>query len=1461
MSTDTTRVELANSERELSRGEQGENVEFSGGSDRGWEKQRRTGRVASVTVRAGGRTGVYPGLSLWSRVATRFGALLSLLTIVGLVFGVPIALAVFVGWPLPDHVPTADQLRDAFERQGVPLEVIINSLAIVVWIAWAQLAWALGAETMALMQGRIARNARVWPGAQLIARNLVASAALVMSSLGGVRMAAAAPLTALQEIEPPEDPALRAADPGFVVPPAPPPPTTGDASATTTTSPPTTTTSTTAPATTTTTDTPAAARATTSAAAATSAPTSRATTPTIRNEQIYEVQRGDTFWGLAEKHLGSGMRWREIRDRNAGRAVAAGRTLSRTDDRLDVGWRLILPATATTGAAAPQLTEPLTAPASAAPPGTELAELADAEIETFVGDVGNQPPDDSVDEVPPVDDARATSADSDSGATRADQGDRSDAEAEADAEATTSEVGDSVASRPGSQDDAAAAAEHKPREQPVADDEVEAPPTTRTTPTTVDPILVVTANDAAHQSANGGRNREPATTGAAPTAGRPSAEARAEAEAEAASTASSSQPVGTLTVRPGDHFWGLAERQLEAAWGRPVTAAEVAPYWRMLIDANQSRISSGNPNIIFPGQTFTAPDTPTPPPGAPGPGQGQPGQGQQGRNGQGINPPGPPDTTPAEEPPPTTAPPTTEAPDTEPATTAPPTTQAPTTEAPTTAPPTTRPPTTRPPATTPTTKAGGVVIPPGGGSPTTAPPATVLPGGGTTAPGTPTTKANSPSTTENPPETTAPEDQGDEGASGEHGDDDSGIPLPLVAGTAALAGLVLVALARRRRARSRSIRPGGYVEPRLVSDILTERNLAVAAGDVLDVVWATSRALGAVLAVKDDLPAVTAVVVAPNRAVTVYFAEPCDPAPPFEVGAATDRWQLYLDDLDEVDLVSGPEPAVAVLDTLAVVGKTDADEWLFVDLESLGAVELAGDPTVAAELAQSIVTELSLQPASDHLVDLTVIGIDELAPSVAEQGVINVTGLDQDLVRRFEQSADETSGFLDLQGLRSTVAARAKGMARDGLFVTVVAYGGATPADPVLLERLASAATPGGRGVAVLAFGPLGSGATRIIVTDDGRAHIPRLGITVNAARLEGHDVYRVSELLRNEPEDMPREPQREWVVPGAGERARDTVQPGPPRYEPIPPIVDPEIAAAYSDTGEPAEVGRPADFAVDVVPDYLEPPWRYCVRIFADHMVETPEGELISFRYGENPDVPNKNTHRGPELLSYLALSGRAASATDVRDHLWWDRPVALGTVNKLLYGTRKVLGGADLLSLAQDDPVGRYRLSPEVVTDVELLAHALQHAHAIAQMYPDVALAVLRGHLARIEAVAFRSSHLGQGLAEWAAAYRVVDRVEQPVIDAALLVAKLSTDRGPDGYEDALWAVDQGLFACPVNEALVRAAMEIEARLGSPEAVNARYLTLAAKLARDELEPEPETMDLRARLGGGKPGRGPIR
>jgi nucleoid-associated protein YgaU len=63
----------------------------------------------------------------------------------------------------------------------------------------------------------------------------------------------------------------------------------------------------------------------------------------------------------------------------------------------------------------------------------------------------------------------------------------------------------------------------------------------------------------------------------------------------------------TWTVAPGDSFWSIAEEVLADAWGRPPTDAEIDPYWRVLIAANRDRITSGNPDLIFPGQVFVLP--------------------------------------------------------------------------------------------------------------------------------------------------------------------------------------------------------------------------------------------------------------------------------------------------------------------------------------------------------------------------------------------------------------------------------------------------------------------------------------------------------------------------------------------------------------------------------------------------------------------------------------------------------------------------------------------------------------------------------------------------------------------------------------------------------------------------------------------------------------------------------------
>ena len=58
----------------------------------------------------------------------------------------------------------------------------------------------------------------------------------------------------------------------------------------------------------------------------------------------------------------------------------------------------------------------------------------------------------------------------------------------------------------------------------------------------------------------------------------------------------------------------LAEATLAQVWGRRPTDAEVAPYWRTVVEANRRRlVDPANPDLIRPGQVFTLPPTPAPP--------------------------------------------------------------------------------------------------------------------------------------------------------------------------------------------------------------------------------------------------------------------------------------------------------------------------------------------------------------------------------------------------------------------------------------------------------------------------------------------------------------------------------------------------------------------------------------------------------------------------------------------------------------------------------------------------------------------------------------------------------------------------------------------------------------------------------------------------------------------------------
>lgn len=61
------------------------------------------------------------------------------------------------------------------------------------------------------------------------------------------------------------------------------------------------------------------------------------------------------------------------------------------------------------------------------------------------------------------------------------------------------------------------------------------------------------------------------------------------------------------TVEPGESFWSIAEDVLTERLGRPPTDREIVPYWRRLVEANRDRLRTGDPDLVFPGQTFVIP--------------------------------------------------------------------------------------------------------------------------------------------------------------------------------------------------------------------------------------------------------------------------------------------------------------------------------------------------------------------------------------------------------------------------------------------------------------------------------------------------------------------------------------------------------------------------------------------------------------------------------------------------------------------------------------------------------------------------------------------------------------------------------------------------------------------------------------------------------------------------------------
>ena len=69
------------------------------------------------------------------------------------------------------------------------------------------------------------------------------------------------------------------------------------------------------------------------------------------------------------------------------------------------------------------------------------------------------------------------------------------------------------------------------------------------------------------------------------------------------------RPAGTVsyTVRPGDDMWSITVAYLTRQQNGPPSVVRIIEVWQEVVDLNRNRISSGNPDLIFPGEKLLLP--------------------------------------------------------------------------------------------------------------------------------------------------------------------------------------------------------------------------------------------------------------------------------------------------------------------------------------------------------------------------------------------------------------------------------------------------------------------------------------------------------------------------------------------------------------------------------------------------------------------------------------------------------------------------------------------------------------------------------------------------------------------------------------------------------------------------------------------------------------------------------------
>lgn len=506
-----------------------------------------------------------------------------------------------------------------------------------------------------------------------------------------------------------------------------------------------------------------------------------------------------------------------------------------------------------------------------------------------------------------------------------------------------------------------------------------------------------------------------------------------------------------------------------------------------------------------------------------------------------------------------------------------------------------------------------------------------------------------------------------------------------------------------------------------------------------------------------DPPAVRSVELADDR-VEVLFTAPA-PYPP--AGWTTINggrsWVHRFADVPESPVRQLVTPALVTL------GLRPGGGEVLLDLETAGSLAIVGDLDVALGMARAITLELATYPLGVAM-DVCLIGFDLDGAELCDR-----TWKDTTLIRAV-RVARETLERTTATGAASLIAARAATDDDEGLLdpqIFVVDAAAVEDGDVALLDELIGLCTPQ-------------SGAAVVVVGDHPAA---RERVTVQSA-----DVATWSgATLRPTPLNREAVAQVAVMFDHAANAPAEPLAPSPTVADLLDTNDDGTVAGPNGNGDGPRPTGGPV---VDVDDDpvapyrYSPPEFDVLIRVLGDVTVEGRpitsgvDVEMLTLLAFKRDQPPNVDTLRF--LLEKRRRRNDSDNGHPILHDAQWDEAAtesAVKTLRNRASALRRNLGvgsdGEDLLPPAgKAGTKGRYRLSPRVLTDIDLIEHRY---HTATGLPSGDALPLLRDGLSLFAGPAFRGG--GAGYA-WIAPEGVLTRITNVVNAYATLLMQLAFD-----------------------------------------------------------------------------------